>query len=539
MMISVLFTWWGFFAAAVAAATLFDDVKFYSDIGVHRSCMDGDLKTSAWMEKELLAAGFAASLRSYPVAATFDLSDTNGCALTVDGTNIECFPVWLPSADWRVAGVLFSRPAGVPPAGSALVLEVASYTTATAAVNATIQKALDARASAIILINTNNGPGGTELCTLNSPFTATPWPVPIVVVGSKHEAFLASATRLDLLTVGGFAGAGESSNVVGRLFIPGPPPPLPSFNSSRRATNSSSGRAGSKQRRAARHVVVTTPTTGWFKCGGERGPGVALWLQLARRGAALRAQRLLQWQRWEAGRRELEPAPALALRAGNHTKLLTATGDTGDDAQGLGSAEFFAAAHHTELHFVGTSGHELGNLGALLNFEDLAQQGLGPEGGAVAFWVHLGASIAVLRDQPNSRAGGQAAGGGGGGGSGEEGAGGSGGGQGQGGAAGGAGTAGATGACKFSFAQFSTEALGTAVAAPLVRAGFAPTMVNADTAGELEEIVKMGYPAFGFFANFPRFHTEADDEGSTSGACLEQAGEGIGAAWEAALEAVH
>ena len=34
--------------------------------------------------------------------------------------------------------------------------------------------------------------------------------------------------------------------------------------------------------RGPRWIVVTTPISGWFGCGGERGPGVALFLGLAR-----------------------------------------------------------------------------------------------------------------------------------------------------------------------------------------------------------------------------------------------------------------
>ena len=30
-----------------------------------------------------------------------------------------------------------------------------------------------------------------------------------------------------------------------------------------------------------KHIVISTPSSGWFRCGGERGPGIALWLGLA------------------------------------------------------------------------------------------------------------------------------------------------------------------------------------------------------------------------------------------------------------------
>ena len=34
--------------------------------------------------------------------------------------------------------------------------------------------------------------------------------------------------------------------------------------------------------RGRRTIMVTTPSSGWFHCAGERGPGIALWLALAR-----------------------------------------------------------------------------------------------------------------------------------------------------------------------------------------------------------------------------------------------------------------
>lgn len=96
-------------------------------------------------------------------------------------------------------------------------------------------------------------------------------------------------------------------------------------------------------RRKGSHVVVSTPRSGWTACAGERGPGIATWLSLAR---------------W---------APA-AL-----------------------------AAHN--LLFLCNSGHEYENLGS-----EHALQALAPPPEETALWLHLGANLAA-RDWHEAGAG--------------------------------------------------------------------------------------------------------------------------------------
>lgn len=90
---------------------------------------------------------------------------------------------------------------------------------------------------------------------------------------------------------------------------------------------------GRIQRGPGPWVVVSTPTSGWFNAAGERGPGVALWLSLAR-AAATRHDR-------------------------------------------------------TNYLFVAASAHELDYLGA----RALLAEGVLPPPEAVRAWLHLGASI--------------------------------------------------------------------------------------------------------------------------------------------------
>jgi hypothetical protein len=80
--------------------------------------------------------------------------------------------------------------------------------------------------------------------------------------------------------------------------------------------------------------VVSTPRSGWHVCAGERGPGVAVWLELAR---------------WTAA---------------SHLPV--------------------------NLAFIANSGHEYENVGAERMLAELA-----PKPADTAFWLHLGANVAA------------------------------------------------------------------------------------------------------------------------------------------------
>jgi hypothetical protein len=92
---------------------------------------------------------------------------------------------------------------------------------------------------------------------------------------------------------------------------------------------------GKVDREASCWIVISTPISGWFEVTNERGPGIAMWLQLAR---------------WAV--------------------------ESGMDANFL---------------FAGLSGHELGNMG----MEVLVDSGELPGPEKVALWLHLGSGIAV------------------------------------------------------------------------------------------------------------------------------------------------
>jgi hypothetical protein len=168
-----------------------------------------------------------------------------------------------------------------------------------------IDEAAKAGASAVVAVSDS---ATKEIVALNSPAGAEPWPIPVVLAGSRDERALMAAARssakASLLLDGEDDADAKAKNVIARVD------------------------------RGKDLIVVSTPQSGWFRCAGERGPGIALFLGLAR---------------WASRR----PSGASFL-------------------------------------FVSTSGHELGGLGMRAFLKELA-----PPPDRVLCWIHLGAGIAT------------------------------------------------------------------------------------------------------------------------------------------------
>lgn len=120
-----------------------------------------------------------------------------------------------------------------------------------------------------------------------------------------------------------FAAAAATGNAA-TLYVTGYGGRRPAFNFVRRI-----------DRGRGRRLAVSTPRSGWFNCAGERGPGVAAWLWLAR---------------WAA-----------------------------------------TSVRDHDLAFICTSGHEYEYLGA-----SEAMKAIAPPPEATRFWLHLRANVAAV-----------------------------------------------------------------------------------------------------------------------------------------------
>lgn len=133
-------------------------------------------------------------------------------------------------------------------------------------------------AVAVIIINSLTGGDYRQISALNAPYLADgkTAPVPIVVVAPRYLSSLKASSKLAALDVKGkYSSARPFRSVYGRLR-----------NSS---DASAGGQPGKGKTLCPRHastrpnVLITTPISGWHRCGGERGPGVAILLALLRR----------------------------------------------------------------------------------------------------------------------------------------------------------------------------------------------------------------------------------------------------------------
>ncbi len=276
----------------LAGDLLYNDVKAYSALGDHRTASVVDRKTSDWLMKQLLGFGFAARLAPFP-ARNFQLSSAK---LVADGRAVPCFPLWPPKA-----GEVRAQVAHGAVKGNVAIMRFPKAAALTQEISDTVQIVIDAGAAAVICITPSES---GELTALNVAADAPPWTAPVVLVGSPEAAGLIGATGVAISIEGRQELRAEAFNVIAEI--------------------------GSGEKR----IVVSTPSSGWFHCAGERGPGIAIWLALAR---------------WASHRES-----------------------------------------NMRYTFVATSGHEIGEIGMR---EFLAKDAPKPD--RVRAWLHLGASIAA------------------------------------------------------------------------------------------------------------------------------------------------
>lgn len=278
---------------------LYADVVRYSAFGEHRTASEADLRTVAWLKTRLRDLGFETQRQPFRVRQ-FLLRKR---WVRVEGQRLAAFPLWFPHATGREprSARLSAFPGDRWAAGDiALVNFPPGSGTVLRAHEDTVLDAFDAGAAAVVAVSAH--PDG-EIVALNSPGEPDPWPGPLLLVGGRDAPALACAandgSEVEVLLDGEWRDL-SAKNIVGRRDGRGPA------------------------------LVVSTPVSGWFQCGGERGPGVAIWLALAE---------------WAAG----EGLPCM---------------------------------------FVGTSGHELGNRGMHAVLREVA-----PHPDDVDCWLHLGAGV--------------------------------------------------------------------------------------------------------------------------------------------------
>ncbi|MDB5158802.1 MAG: hypothetical protein JWR50_3509 [Mucilaginibacter sp.] len=284
---------------------LFSNVKKFVKFGIHRTGTPGDYATSEWLGSELKSYGYKVNYLAFPLKQFF----LESASVQAGQHKVEAFPLWYVNDKIKqdISGKLVDARSNTTKEtlGHNIALTRLSGGGQLDAANVSRLKGLIAAgASAVIAISENIS---GEIVASNAQKDQTPWAVPIVIVAPKDSAaLLSNLSKTVSIKVKGTFKQINARNVYGTIG------------------------------HGDKYVVISTPISGWFTCGGERGPGVATWLALAK---------------WAAS----------------------------------------AKLPYTFI-FTGNSGHELAGLGANAFLDKLA-----PSADKTALWVHLGAGIATLQ----------------------------------------------------------------------------------------------------------------------------------------------
>ncbi len=293
---------------AMATETLAADLDRYIAFGVKLSGGSGDQACGLWLEQELRAAGFATTRQDFPVPG-FDLRDarlvvgTDTAPVIPAGIVVPTGPAGI-TASLIPVGAWRQIPADLAGAIALVDLPHARWSSMNDAATRTLLPRLIAAGAGAALLVTH-GPTG-KAAALNCDARAPGFDRPLATIAPDEAGPLRARVGAEAtLVIDGEAKTRTAFNLVARI-----------------------------DRGKGRWLVVSTPRSGWTVCAGERGPGIASWLALAR---------------W---------APA-------------------------------ALPDH-DLLFLCNSGHEYENLGAA---HTLATNAPAPD--ATAFWLHLGANVAA------------------------------------------------------------------------------------------------------------------------------------------------
>jgi hypothetical protein len=234
---------------------LANDVATFVKFGHHRVGTQVDRDTAGWLKSRLEQLGFVTQLDRFPVKTLLSPE----AVLRANNLTIEAFPQWLPPK--ASLGTKLTAPF--------LPLEsISEFNTSKPSIrfvpkaiaftanwipklDALVHEAKSKGAIALI-IAIDSSSKGMFVCNQHSQDHL---PIPVVLVAPSDLTKLAAIPENQPsngeLTINGQPATAEGINVIGEK--PG---------------------VGQK-------LVLSTPLTGWFHCGAERGPGIALWLRMA------------------------------------------------------------------------------------------------------------------------------------------------------------------------------------------------------------------------------------------------------------------
>ncbi|TRO93630.1 hypothetical protein FKB34_11905 [Glycocaulis profundi] len=245
---------------AASHSSVARDLETYIGFGAKNAGGPGDTASGDWMARELERAGFDVQRHIVQVPAL----DLISAALHHGEGETAALPLYTAplTPPQGIEGPLvrfsFSQASQLEGAIALIDLPHGRWSTAAApAIRSALEAAFGAGALAAVLAT--NGPTGDAI-QLNIETDGGAASRPTVIV-APHEADslhqLAETQGRARLIVQGRQGVRQADNIAATL---------------RRGTG--------------RWLVVSTPRSGWTTCAGERGPGIAAFLALAREAAA-------------------------------------------------------------------------------------------------------------------------------------------------------------------------------------------------------------------------------------------------------------
>jgi hypothetical protein len=232
----------------------------YDAQGNHRTGTEGDAACALWLVAQLRKLGVETSMESFPLSRV----DPQSCFLRIGGRRIDGVPLF--DGAFTDAGGIRGR---LGPLGSDAEIGLAE-TEPFSLVEPRREQAgplAEARRShhkAVVLLTRGSRPG---LFLLNAIAFQKPFGPPTLQVTSEESDWLKrqAEARAEAVFVAHVSRTpAQASNVVARIS----------------GTNAS-----------LPPLAVTTPYSGWWQCGGERGGGLACWMETIRALAAAKPER--------------------------------------------------------------------------------------------------------------------------------------------------------------------------------------------------------------------------------------------------------
>ena len=228
-------------------ADLAADVGAFLKFGVHRCGAPGERATAQWLAGRLGALGYQVTTQAFPVRTYVDPSGS----LIAGDLKTDAFPQWrAPAAALGrpVTGPL--RPLSQATPGCIAVAEKLLPAGAYWTRQQDLALAAHAAGAAALVIGFDEPTDQIFTCNQESD-TELPLPVAEVRKSAQAAALAKVGDQATLLLKGTLT---DTHGLYIAAHKPG------------------EGEA----------IVLSTPLTGWFTCGAERGPGIALMLKLAR-----------------------------------------------------------------------------------------------------------------------------------------------------------------------------------------------------------------------------------------------------------------